>query len=157
MVVYFMRHGLAERGGPGRPDRERVLTSEGVERVRRQAAALERIGWPLERIVSSPLRRARQTADLVAGVLGLEVEEDELLACGSRLGDVVELCSREPNVEHWLFVGHQPDLGTHVYQLTGANVAMREGTIAVVQAKRLRPAQGRLVGLYDPEVLAALG
>lgn len=156
MVLYFMRHGLAEHASPGQSDRDRALTSKGIERVRRQAEALERVGWPIARLVSSPLRRARQTADLVAHTLGLEVEQDELLACGSRLADVVEVCGRVPDVQHVLLVGHQPDLARHVYELTGAKVAVRKGTIAVVEAQRIRPGRGRLVGLYDPEVLAAL-
>ena len=83
--VYFLRHGKAENRAEWRgSDDERPLTAEGEEAMRREAEALRALGLAPDVIVTSPLARARRTAEIVAGGLGLSgrLVEDERLAHG---------------------------------------------------------------------------
>ena len=67
MEIYLLRHGIAENGGPGLPDAERALTADGKEKLRR---VVKRAGINPSLILSSPYRRAVETAEIAAEVLG---------------------------------------------------------------------------------------
>lgn len=156
MHIFLMRHGIAElaRGGAG--DRERALTERGREKMRRQAAVMRRIGWSIDHLVTSPYRRARQTAAVLAESLSVEAEPDELLGLGSVPGDVGELLRRYERLRGVCFVGHQPDLSSVVHFLTGHALNLRPGGLAVVEVQRFREGGGQLRGLYDPDVMERL-
>ncbi len=156
MVLYLFRHGIAGGAPPGQGDVARALTPEGVQRLKLQAAALQRAGFHVDWLVSSPLVRARQTAEVLAPALGATPEIDTLLKPGCTLNDVAELVARRPEAGRVMLVGHQPDLGRLVRMLTGSNAKIRTGTMAVIDAQALRPSGGLLLGLYDPEVVARL-
>jgi phosphohistidine phosphatase len=157
MILYLLRHGEAERPFPGLEDAVRALTPEGVARLERQAAALARSGLRVDRVLTSPLVRARQTAALVASALGTPVAEEGLLRPRCTLEEVTEMVARAGAGEHLLCVGHEPDLSEHVLGLTGSIVVMRPGMLAVIEVIRARPRGGVLLGLYDPDVLVRLG
>ena len=85
MNLYFMRHGIAvdrADSGAGSGDRERQLTPKGIKRMNKAAKGLATLSLTFERILTSPLERARQTAKIVAQILHLEerVEEIEQLS-----------------------------------------------------------------------------
>ena len=66
--LYFIRHGVAEERGDAWPDdNKRPLTDEGMSRMRKAMRGLARMGVSLDVVLTSPLVRARQTADIVAG------------------------------------------------------------------------------------------
>src|SRR5216683_2320278 len=68
--LYLIRHGLAEERGEAWPDdSKRPLTEEGMSRLRKQARGLARLGVMLDVVLTSPLVRARQTAEIVAAGL----------------------------------------------------------------------------------------
>lgn len=157
MVLYLFRHGIAGPPPPGQSDAARTLTPEGVDRLKRQAAALRCAGIRVDRLCHSPLVRARQTAELLAPALNVAAETESLLRPGCGLGDVAELVARHPQAGHLMLVGHQPDLGRLVHALTGCNARIHTGTMAVIEARAVRPSGGLLLGLYDPDVMARLG
>src|SRR5687768_10133352 len=65
--LYLLRHGIAvPHGSPDYPDDQRPLTSQGEKRIREIADGLRLYGLKLDRIVTSPLPRARRTAEIVA-------------------------------------------------------------------------------------------
>ncbi len=156
MVLYLFRHGIAGPAPPGQGDAARTLTSEGIDQLKRQARALERAGFRMDRLLTSPLVRARQTADLLAPALGVSPETDTLLQPGCTFDDAAELLARYPQAARLMLVGHQPDLGRLARTLTGSNAKMRTGMMAVIDVHALRPSGGLLLGLYDPEVMARL-
>lgn len=156
MMLYLLRHGIAEDAAPGQPDHTRALTDQGLHQMRLQAVFLAKAGLRIERLFCSPYVRARQTAGVVAPALKVSVEEEPLLASGSTFDDVCELLDREAP-ERAMLVGHQPDLGRTVHLLTGNRVVVRTGTLVAVGVQRMRPAGGTLVGLYDPDVMAQVG
>jgi phosphohistidine phosphatase len=156
MDLYVVRHGIAGPVLPGQNDEARTLTAEGVDRMHQQARTLKQSGFHVDRLFTSPLIRARQTATVLALTLGVEAEVDVLLKPGCMLDDVAELLARHPHAGHVMLVGHQPDLGRLVYTLTGSNASMRTGMMAVINVQALRPSGGLLLGLYDPDVMARL-
>jgi phosphohistidine phosphatase SixA len=110
--VYLVRHASA---APGTPDEGRRLTAEG----RAEALALgERLAAEsLDAVVSSPLRRARETAAAVARAAGLEASVDEGLAPGATLASLRGAVAERG--ERVVAVGHQPDCGNIFEELTG--------------------------------------
>ncbi len=142
--IYLVRHGIAEDVADSGRDRDRALTAEGRERLRREAAGLRRIGARADLLATSPLRRARETADLLgAGFPGARLEVWRELAPGV---DEHLLCARleEGDADAGVvLVGHEPDLGEILaYLLTGARgsfeTRFRRGAIACLQAPSRR-------------------
>ena len=156
MILHLFRHGIAGLPPPGHGDAARTLTPEGVDRLKRQAAALQHAGFGVDRLWNSPLVRARQTAELLAPALGVSAETDTLLKPGCSLADVTELMRRYPHAGRVMLVGHQPDMGRLIQTLTGANARIHTGTMAVIEVRAWRPSGGLLLGLYDPEAMARL-
>jgi phosphohistidine phosphatase len=70
MQIYLLRHGIAEDAAPGHPDSERALTGEGKEKLRRVLKRARAAGVSLSLLLSSPYKRALETADVAAEVLG---------------------------------------------------------------------------------------
>ena len=72
MQIYLLRHGIAEDGGPGRPDSERALTSEGREKLRQVLRRAHQADVNPSLILASPYRRAMETAEVCVDVLQYE-------------------------------------------------------------------------------------
>ncbi|MBC7927449.1 MAG: histidine phosphatase family protein [Bryobacteraceae bacterium] len=70
MELYILRHGIAEDGGPGRPDEKRELTQEGRQKLTGTLRTAARAGIKPAMILTSPLVRAVETAELAATELG---------------------------------------------------------------------------------------
>jgi phosphohistidine phosphatase len=124
--LVLVRHAEA---APGEPDELRPLTPAGRATARKLADELA--GEHLDAVVSSPLLRARETAEQIARAAGIEAEADERLAPGATADDVkAATASRGDTV---VAVGHQPDCSTIVLELTGQEVAFAPGAAFVVR------------------------
>jgi len=128
MNLYLMRHGIAvavDRTGI-ESDGERSLTPKGIKRMRRVARGLRRLGISFDALLTSPLRRARQTAEIVADTLGLETRLEELseLAPENSVDHLISALTRFHDRDHVLLVGHQPLLG-HLFSflISGKNIS----------------------------------
>ena len=152
MRLYIVRHGHAEVHGGAKPDRERRLTAEGTARLKQQARVLGHGTFPVERVLTSPYVRARQTAEIFAEALGAPVQEDTLLASGATMGDVAALL-RKYDLEHIMLVGHQPDLGHLIADLTGCQLRVSPGTLAIVETSAMLPGRGQLRAFFDPDLM----
>jgi phosphohistidine phosphatase len=114
MRVYLVRHAEA---APGEPDELRPLTAEGRAQGRSVAERLARAQPPPAAVLHSPLLRARETAELIAGELGLDAEPEVRLAPGATAAGVrAAVAGREDAV---VVVGHQPDCGRIAAELSG--------------------------------------
>jgi len=113
VLLMLLRHGIAEALSASRPDEDRRLTGEGKRRVREVAAGMRALELPVEAILTSPLRRAEETARIVAEVYerigGLEVTR--ALAPGSGADKVFAALSSCTSAAGVVLVGHEPDLG----------------------------------------------
>jgi phosphohistidine phosphatase len=139
-VIYLLRHGEAE-DAVGGDDAGRRLTEKGERQALAAGMALKELGLQVDACLASPKVRARETARIAAAVLGVQVEETEALR-GGRF-DSLDLAAGRGNV---LLVGHEPDFSEEVGRLTGANVALKKGGMAVVDGSTL-------VALWRPKEL----
>ncbi len=159
MRLYVLRHGkAAARAGWIGGDDDRPLTPEGEAAMLREARALKELGVTVERIVTSPLARARRTAEIVAAELGLgeTLAEDAALAHGFDVRRLAKLIAAHAPVESLMVVGHEPDLSATVGELIGGGaVALKKGGLARVDLDAPRPGGGELVWLLTPPLLGS--
>ena len=164
-VIYLMRHGIAAEPSPGMSDADRALTAEGVQKTRRVALGLRTVGVKPDCILSSPLRRAEETARLVRDVLAprLAIEFCPPLAGGFSAEDIVKSLRPPRGVAELLLVGHQPDLGELAsYLLTGsatlAPLPFKKAAVAAIALAAIPPrAAGTLEWFLTPNQLRAVG
>lgn len=153
--IYFLRHGLAyAREEWNEDDALRPLTKKGMKQMVRQAEVLEDIGLGLDLIITSPLVRAFQTADIVAKQLkrGDELLQDERVAPGFSYQDLQLIVNDHPDVERIMLVGHEPDLGQTVSALIGGGAFLfKKGGIARVDITSSDPLSGQLVWFIAPK------
>ncbi len=114
--LFLLRHGIAEERVAGRDDPERALTPSGRQRTLAVVRRLRSLGFTADRLLSSPFRRARETAELALQVgLASELQLESRLMPG---GDCDALL---PSLEgRCLLVGHEPDLSAFAARLLGA-------------------------------------
>ncbi len=137
MILYVIRHATSEEPG-GKPDPERALSARGRDEARTTGLALRALQARIERVVSSPFLRARETAELLAGGFepAPEVEFQDAIAPGAPpeafLKLLGELRGREVAI-----VGHQPDLGHFlavILDLSGSGVvSFPPGSVACLE------------------------
>lgn len=110
MNIFFMRHAEAEPRERYADDFQRPLTAQGRAQQYLVVRALAPILQPLDHLLSSPLVRARQTADIVADTLQFPgpVEETAVLGADCTIGAVLQLLQRYPRQARLLCIGHEP-------------------------------------------------
>lgn len=155
--LYFLRHGRADRQAfDGDDDALRPLVDEGRRRTWATADLLARLDPQVEAVVTSPLLRARQTAEIMADHLGLRdgPRDDAGLAPGCDLPALAALLASLPSdVRRILLVGHEPDFGQIIGEITGGAVVMRKGALARVDLTPGRRPRGELVWLLQPRIV----
>jgi phosphohistidine phosphatase SixA len=114
VIVFLVRHADA---APGRPDELRPLTAHGKEQSRELGSRLAADGVHGVPVLTSPLLRARETAEGIAGAIGSTVVPDKRLAPGATADDL--RAAVEGHGEQVVAVGHQPDCGRIAAELTG--------------------------------------
>jgi phosphohistidine phosphatase len=164
-ILYLVRHGIAVDASAKVSDAERGLTADGARKMTRIARGLKRLGVSPDVILSSPLRRAEETAMLIAEELTPErpIEMQPLLAPGSQPADLLKSLRTQRRAHHIFLVGHQPDLGELAsYLLTRsprlAPLPFRKGGIAALSVTGLPPrAPAALQWFMTPSQLRAIG
>src|SRR5215213_324334 len=129
-MIYLLRHGDAEDGNGD--DSARRLTSKGARQARDAGRALVALDLGIDSCLASPKRRAAETASLACGALGIEPETAPELSDGAF--DSLALAAGRGDV---LLVGHEPGFSAEVARLTGANVKLRKGGLAIVDGSTL--------------------
>jgi phosphohistidine phosphatase len=161
--LYLIRHGLAAQRGEAWPDdTKRPLTHKGIVRLRREARALDRLGVSFDQILSSPLVRARQTAELFADGLPSRppLSLVDALAPSGTAAQVIEELGKHARRRRIAIVGHEPNLGELAARLIGARAALelKKGAVCRIDVEALPPARaGRLRWLATPRMLRAIG
>jgi len=149
-----MRHGPAvERGARGfEDDSARPLTPKGRRQMRKTVAALKKVGMDFDLILSSPLVRARQTAEIVASGLGRKqrLRLSKALAPGSPAAFLLRQLEREkPARKRILLVGHEPDLSRLASLLVAGGphlqLEFKKGGLCKLEAEKLRAAKCALL------------
>lgn len=158
MRLYFLRHGIAEdREKWQGDDTNRPLTEKGRKRLERTAKNIAPLDLELNHIITSPLVRARQTAEIMAKTLKLKdaLLEDTRLAPGFNLDTLKLLLAEHSQCKAILLVGHEPDFSQTINALTHGIVVMKKGALARVDLIDLTTLEGQLAWLIPPKVLAS--
>jgi phosphohistidine phosphatase len=166
MELYLLRHGIAANAQEPAPDGERPLTDKGRKRMRKAARGLRRLGIDCDAILTSPLVRARQTADIVAAALGQEARLSVLDALQPN-SSTDELLASLHDHEHCgslMLVGHEPLLSQLASVLLTAkknaalDINLKKGGLCCIEVDDLPPRNpGILRFLLAPKHLRLLG
>ena len=163
MRLYIVRHAIAAPHGiPGIPDDERPLTEEGIKKMRQVAAGLRNLEYIPELILSSPLPRAKQTAEILLEAFGQKSIGLEILPAlapsGSRRELYLAIASCENKHKSLMLVGHQPSLGDIAGEIAwgspGHSLELKKGGACALELVRTgNPPGGRLISLLTPSIL----
>jgi phosphohistidine phosphatase len=160
--LYLVRHGLAEERGDAWPDdTKRPLTDEGISRMRKAARGLARLGVSVEVVLTSPLVRARQTAEILAGALDPRpslVNVDSLAPDGAYAAVVADL-EKHARKTRLALVGHEPMIGEFAARILGSRhpIEFKKGAVCRIDIDDLPPAgPADLRWMLTPKILRAL-
>lgn len=159
MRIYLLRHGIAEDESPDGSDEARRLTDMGVRKTRRVLKGLAGLIEAPDVILTSPLVRARQTAEIAAERFGSPLEEVDVLGRAAPQRIIAMLTRRdEASV---MAVGHEPTFSTIVEMLIcphgerGFIEFKKAGCACLELSQASSHPRGRLIWLATPKLLAA--
>lgn len=157
--LYLIRHGVAEEPGKAWPDdARRPLTDEGMARLRKVTRGLGHLGVKMDVLLTSPMVRARQTADIVASGLDPRphIATMDSLAVGATVTAVFADLEKHSKRASVGLVGHEPNIGELMGRLLGSKreFAFKKGGICRIDVDTLPPtARGELRWFLPPKVL----
>lgn len=161
--LYLIRHGLAEDRGEAWPDdAKRPLTEAGMARLRKEAKGLSKIDVTFDVVLTSPLVRARQTAEIIAAGQDPKphlTNADSLSPDGSYAAVIADL-AKHSRRKRIALVGHEPSLGELAAKLIGSRrpLPFKKGAICCIEVDSLPPAgPGDLLWFLTPKILRSLG
>jgi len=155
--LYFIRHGIAENPSPQKADFDRELSAHGAKELEKAARRLKEIGFHPDLLVTSPLVRARQTAQILAKGLKLEkrLVVDPRLDPGLDVAKLRAVIAEHAEADNFAFVGHEPSLSEVIADLIGGGmVVCGKGGVARVDLEKRESNHGELVWLLHPDALA---
>lgn len=155
VALCFLRHATAaDRETWDRPDDARPLTEKGRRQAERLGRLLSAAGFTPDAIITSPLVRARETAEIVAGLVGVTPRTEPRLGEPLDLGTLDAILHDAGSPRRPVVVGHDPDFSELVTELVGAPILMRKGALARIDVERpLAPGSGELRWLLPPDAL----
>lgn len=160
--IYLIRHGVAEERGEAWPDdTKRPLTESGMVRLRKSARGLARLGVSLDVVLTSPLLRTRQTAEIIAAAFDPRppIVAAESLAPEGSYQAVLDDLEKQARRSCIALVGHEPSIGEFAARLAGSRHAweLKKGAICRVDLAALPPSgPGSLRWLLTPKMLRSL-
>ncbi|HYJ05946.1 MAG TPA: phosphohistidine phosphatase SixA [Chthoniobacterales bacterium] len=131
MKLFLLRHGKADWPNWDKPDDERPLTQKGKDEVAAVAKLLARLEIA-PAIVTSPLPRASQTADIAGKYLNQKVRVDPLLRPGFDAGKLKKLL-KDFSGDSLMVVGHEPDFTEIIFHLTGGRTKLSKTGVALIE------------------------
>lgn len=150
MKIYFLRHGEADWPDWEKPDDERPLTKKGRKEMEKVAEFLRELDPKISLMLSSPLPRALQTAEIAADYLRVQLKKEPALGKGFDLEKLRALVKREKGNDLML-VGHEPNFSEAIRELTGGNIKLSKGGVAAVDLED-DLTNGRLIWLIPPKI-----
>jgi len=160
--LYLIRHAPAEQRGDAWPDdSKRPLNQLGISRMRKSARGLARAGVTLDIVLSSPLVRAHQTAEIVAAAFDSmpHVVMPESLVPGGSLQALYADLEKQARRTRIALVGHEPGIGELAARLIGSRRAFefKKGAVCRIDIDSLPPAKpGSLQWFLTPKLMRAL-
>ncbi len=164
MVLYIVRHGAAvPHGTPGVAEDDRPLTEDGISKMKKIAAGLKELDILPEAILSSPLPRAKQTAEIVREICGKKIPLVLVqgLAPGGSRQEVYDEIRQRKDTGSLMLVGHQPSLGEMAGEIAWGSaehyVELKKGGVCALELEELRDVpKGTLLWLLTPAILRSI-
>lgn len=161
MILYFLRHASAgESLANPKKDEKRALDKEGIEQCGYIGRAMTALETQVDVIISSPLKRATQTASLVGNEMGYEgkLQIENALRPGATFADFRRLLEKYQKQESIVVVGHNPNLSQFLGSVISesgceASIDLKKGAVARVDMRRN---SGTLLWCLTPKVLRTL-
>jgi phosphohistidine phosphatase len=160
--IYLVRHGVAaERGDAWPDDTKRPLTADGLSKMEKAARGLARLDVGFDLILSSPLVRARQTADVLSAELDGHppIVNTDSLAPGSDYADLIATLEKHARKPRIALVGHEPGIGELAARFIGSRHAIefKKGAVCRIDLDEIPPSGlGDLRWMMPPRFLRAL-
>jgi phosphohistidine phosphatase len=161
--LYLVRHGIAEAHGDAWPDdTKRPLSAAGISRLRKIARALAALDVTFDAILTSPLARTRQTAEILADAFETKppiVPVESLAPGGAQAAFVAELGKQPRKIRRLAVVGHEPGIGELAARLIGVRhaIAFKKGAVCRIDLDALPPTgPGELRWFLPPKVMRAI-
>ncbi len=155
MNLYLIRHSISENSSFNKKDFDRELTEEGIFVIKNSANEWKKFIGKFDVILTSPLLRAVQTAELISPLLQYQknIIKENNLGTGSKTSDLIESVSIFDN-QDIAVVGHQPDLSNHINNLCGKgylNLYFPPASLAKIEfAGKVNYGTGKLIFLLPP-------
>lgn len=157
MQLYFLRHGIAAEPDEWRgSDFDRPLTCTGRTRMAREAKGLAKLDLSLDYIITSPLLRAKQTAQIVAEAnkINDRLVEDARLGASFDVELLADILVEHGRANAIMLVGHNPTMTLTIGRLVGgARIDLKKGGLALVKLPDPRSLDGELLWLAPPQLL----
>jgi phosphohistidine phosphatase len=160
--LYLVRHAIAAERGEAYPDDNlRPLTQKGIARFKEVVKGLIELDVTIDHVLTSPLVRARQTADILAELLPShpKLVETPALAPGGSFRAVIDVVGDYGRSRGVALVGHEPGIGELAGRLIGTRTPLpfRKGAVARIDVDALPPAgSGHLIWFVPPKMLRKL-
>lgn len=160
--LYFIRHGIAEERGDQWPDdAKRPLSAEGTSRLRKSARGLANLGVCFDVVLTSPLVRTRQTADIVASAIEPRppIVATEALAPSATYQGVLAELEKHPRRMRVALVGHETSIGEIAGRFAGSRhpFPFKKGAVCRIDIDSLPPAgPGTLRWFLTPRILKSI-
>jgi phosphohistidine phosphatase len=144
MIIYFLRHANAgERLSNAKKDEKRALDKDGIEQCGIVGRALAALDVQVDTMISSPLKRAAQTASLVGNEISYEgkLQLEPALRPGATFSDFRRLLEKYARQETIMVVGHNPNLSEFLGRIVSeagceAGIELKKGAVARVEMGR---------------------
>jgi len=162
MRLLIIRHAIAvERGTPDIADEDRPLTRKGERQFRAAARGLARIEKKPDVLLTSPLPRARQTAEIAAQAWGKVKPKNADVLAGGSFTEIAGILDKLPRDTTVAVVGHEPDVSELLAAILGskdtAAFAFKKGGVAAVEVAGPLGQGGALVWAMPPRLLRRIG
>lgn len=151
--LIFLRHGQADWPNWTASDDDRPLTEAGKKETHEVAVFLANLGVRPQKIFTSPLPRASQTAEIAAEHLKAPLVTSDCLAKGFSVRKLSQLLDEE-KIDNVMLVGHEPDFSSVIVKLTGGDVKLRKSGVARLRIDRNKM-KGQLHWLLPPVICKA--
>jgi phosphohistidine phosphatase len=163
MELYLIRHGIAQPLGQKNDftDEKRALTPQGRDRLREAAKGLRKLGINFDLMLTSPLVRAIESAEIIADALGMDkklITQTNNLVPGAAFDELFGEIKQQKGIETLALVGHQPDLGELISTIVWGEgklcVPLKKGGVCCINLTETVPAlRGSLMWLLTPRQL----
>jgi phosphohistidine phosphatase len=160
--LFLIRHGIAEERGDAWPDdAKRPLSEDGIERFQKSARGLARLDVWIDVVLTSPLVRARQTADIVASAFDPRpsIITIESLAPGGSYASLLADLEKHGRKTRIALVGHEPGIGELGARLIGSrhSFEFKKGAVCRIDVDEIPPVgPGDLRWFLTPKVMMSI-